>query len=455
MLKSPEKKPNAYFVHEVWTEEDKAFGQLVYQYIEPHFSEVFSCAFEVFHPSRIPPPKARIERAKKMFFHSCTGEIGPEYDAIISQVVIDNMKSGVDYAFFTIGYGQYESFLVKAIIELFIAEGKDTQELSRYVFHIIQTMHRELCFIFQHLFAELDRQAAEERSQLVHNFESEVLVGLRHVEETLLRVSQNMSRIQDESQTAEHRCGEVAQQTRVTGDQVKIVVNATGELTNSAATLAGKAETAASAAQLARSGATSAETTVAELVTQSDRISEVVNLIRTIANQTRMLALNATIEAARAGEAGRGFAVVASEVKNLAHDTSEATDAIATRVGTILGSANGALESMQSVRQAVVELDEVARSLDQLGQAQTVTTKKMVETTKDTAKSMHDAQEGIEALAEFSQTAASSTHEMSELLGEVQIGMSALEKVLIQFLATLRGENAAHADDPSSPSVCV
>lgn len=58
----------------------------------------------------------------------------------------------------------------------------------------------------------------------------------------------------------------------------------------------------------------------------------IVELIRNIANQVNLLALNATIEAARAGEAGKGFAVVASEVKNLATQTTKATDDIAVKI---------------------------------------------------------------------------------------------------------------------------
>src|SRR5204862_2036864 len=64
-------------------------------------------------------------------------------------------------------------------------------------------------------------------------------------------------------------------------------------------------------------------------------IGEVVKVISSVAQQTKLLALNATIEAARAGAAGKGFAVVANEVKELANETATATKQISERIEAI------------------------------------------------------------------------------------------------------------------------
>ncbi|SES68989.1 Methyl-accepting chemotaxis protein (MCP) signalling domain-containing protein [Marinobacter segnicrescens] len=105
--------------------------------------------------------------------------------------------------------------------------------------------------------------------------------------------------------------------------------------------------------------------TVERLAGDGRKVSEVMGVIREIADQTNLLALNAAIEAARAGEAGRGFAVVADEVRSLAAKTQEATTRIDTIVDTITRGSNDATEFMRASEIVAGETSEAVDAVRQ------------------------------------------------------------------------------------------
>jgi methyl-accepting chemotaxis protein len=104
---------------------------------------------------------------------------------------------------------------------------------------------------------------------------------------------------------------------------------------------------------------------VETMATLSRTVSDVTKMIDAIAKQTRMLALNANIEAARAGEAGKGFAVVANEVKQLAHQTAEATQLIGQKIAEMTGMVAESVESLQGLVGTIASVDAASGSIGQ------------------------------------------------------------------------------------------
>lgn len=150
-------------------------------------------------------------------------------------------------------------------------------------------------------------------------------------------------------------------------------------------------------------GLRQADGVVQALAGESQQIGSVLDVIRSIAEQTNLLALNAAIEAARAGEAGRGFAVVADEVRSLAQRTRSATDEIVAIVGTLGESSAEAQTSMsgasdqartlehdtQAVLEALGALDESLQGVHAMAFQIAAAAEQQAATTQEVNQHMH------------------------------------------------------------------
>jgi len=159
-----------------------------------------------------------------------------------------------------------------------------------------------------------------------------------------------------------------------TDNSVQSSAAATEQMTVSVAEIGRQATLSSEIVQEAVNGAAATHRSVQELAVIAEQVGSVIELISEIAEQTNLLALNATIEAARAGEMGKGFAVVASEVKELAGQTTKATEEITEKIAGIQKATRRSVADIEGITSTISKVSEISTNIASAVEEQSMAT---------------------------------------------------------------------------------
>ena len=277
---------------------------------------------------------------------------------------------------------------------------------------------------------KLNESGNDEISELSRSFN---LFALK-MRESLVHVAQSANDVSEHAHTVDDSSRTSHSFIELQNDSSTQVAAAMEQMTHQIHDVSRNAEAAEQAAKDAAQNASTGKNVVAQTITaietlssnietvsrvtedlanESHNIGSVLDVIRSISEQTNLLALNAAIEAARAGEHGRGFAVVADEVRTLASRTGQSTDEIQTMITKLQEGAKAAVEAVKSSQALSVS------TVDQASSANT---------------SLNEIERLVSIITEMNSQIARATEQQTQAADEVNLRINELSQSTEQSL---------------------
>ena len=256
-----------------------------------------------------------------------------------------------------------------------------------------------------------DSARAQKLSDIVKNFEGVVTGIVASFSESSQSMQEAAKSLSSSVHTSENTTEEVNLASGQAMSSVETVAAAVQEMSASIQEISSQINSTMKIIANTVDLSSNASEETEKLAAAADQIGDVVTLIRDIAEQTNLLALNATIESARAGEAGKGFAVVASEVKELASQTSQATEQIAQTISEVQLMSTSVTKAIDDIRNSIQEVNTYSTSVASAIEEQSAVTNDISANMQLTSKGVSDISgnmsEVVTAVADVKNVAAS------------------------------------------------
>ncbi len=283
-----------------------------------------------------------------------------------------------------------------------------------------------------------DLERAERIRKITEDFESDAEEMTSIVSAASTELEQTAQSLNQLAEDSTRRAAIVAASSEETSNSTETVATASTELSASIAEITQQMASANSLARETQQQAQQTEQEVRNLAVVTEKIGEVVSLIRDISEQTNLLALNATIESARAGEAGKGFAVVANEVKALAGQTGNATEQIARQIADVQQRTTSAVDAIVLIARKVDDVLEVAAAVAAATEEQYSATNEISRNVEEVSGAARDVSENIGQVSAAAEQTDEASQELLSTSKELSQQAAGLKSRVERFLQDIR-----------------
>lgn len=284
----------------------------------------------------------------------------------------------------------------------------------------------------------LRAERGQDLQRLALQFESTVGEVVHGVAAASSQLKDTASSMAAAAEQATHQSGAVTNAMEQASGGVTAAAAASDEFAMSIGEISRQASHSAELARKASDDAETADETISALASSADQVGQIVELIQSIAQRTNLLALNASIEAARGGEAGRGFAVVASEVKELAAQTSRATEEIADQIRAMQDSTGASVTALRSIGEQIKQLETTAISIASAVDQQSVAGQDLARNIDLAARSTDEVSTSIVQVREASIATGAAASQVLGSATSLESQASVLRRQVDEFLQHVR-----------------